>query len=557
MRKSDLSLLWEVFSYLGKKRLPYFLTGCLGSLDMAFSFAVPVLLQKLIRLAEGGPGGEASSMVWIGAGLLLCIPLICTGQFYQRKLAAQGASAYRKAVFAHAERLSLREAWARKTGEYITLITGDTGNAFGFLQGFTVKSLFQFLISFCTAFFVLLRSDARMLGIGLFLSVLSYLSSVVFHPRARTYDARVQSTLARSAGHLQDLTANLTVVKVYRMGEALRERFRRECDQLLAARMHSRMLYGLADGFLNLFSASAQAVSFIIGMFFVSRGTMRIDTLVLTAGYVSIMAGGVRSLGVFIKNLQRSVISARRIDALLQIPPEDERKTLQAPNPGAEYAIELDGVRFAYPGKPEVIRHLDLRIRPGERVGLAGESGCGKSTLIRLLQGFYGCTEGSIRLFGRPIEALSIRDVCALFAYVPQETVLFEGTIYENIALGSPDCTADKVYEAARAVRLHDFILSLPEGYRTILHEDGAAHSGGQKQRQAIARALVRDAPVLLLDEFTSALDNETEAEVLDSLRTLTEGRTVLMISHRSQTMTGMDRICRMEAGTIAAARAT
>ncbi len=551
MRKSNLSLLWSVFSYLGKNRLTYFLTGCLGSLDMAFSFAIPILLQKLVQSAEGGAADDAASILWIGEGLLVCIPLICIGQFFQRKLAAQGASRYRRAVFAHAGRFSLSEAWNKKSGDYITLITNDTGNAFGFLQGFTVKSFFQFLISFCTAVIVLLRSDLRMLGIGLLLSMLSYLSSVVFHPRARMYDAKVQTILEKSAGQLQDLMSNLMVVKIYRMGEALLARFRQECDQLLRARMHSRMLYGLADGLLNVFSVSAQAVSFIIGMFFVSHGTMTIDVLVLTAGYVAIMVGGVRSLGLFIKNLQRSIISARRIDTLMQIPEEEERKTIKAPDPNAEFAVELDGVSFAYPGKPDVIHNMTLRIHNGEKVGLSGESGCGKSTLIRLLQGFYRCSAGTIRLFGRSIDELSIQDTSALFAYVPQETILFEGTIFENIAMGSPNCAAEQVYEAAKAVGLHEFILSLPKGYQTELREDNTALSGGQKQRLAVARALVKDAPILLLDEFTSAMDNETEAEVVDSLRASEEGRTVILISHRQQALAGMNRIYHMKNGIV------
>src|SRR5439155_14419740 len=213
-------------------------------------------------------------------------------------------------------------------------------------------------------------------------------------------------------------------------------------------------------------------------------------------------------------------------------------------------AIEFQGLSFSY-GKQPVLRDIDLKIPRGMKLGVAGESGSGKSTLVNLLFRFYDPTGGAIRIDGVDLREMSVRDLRQLMALVSQETVLFDLTVAENIACGKPGATRAEIEFAARAAYAHEFIMDLPEGYDSRIGERGVTLSGGQRQRLCIARAFVRDAPILVLDEATAALDSQAEAEVQDAIERLEENRTVICVAHRLSTLAAMDRILVLSQGRI------
>jgi len=218
--------------------------------------------------------------------------------------------------------------------------------------------------------------------------------------------------------------------------------------------------------------------------------------------------------------------------------------------PRVQGAITLDNLTFRY-GSRAVIKNLDLQIRPGEMIGLVGHSGSGKSTLVNLISRFYDVSEGSIQLDGVDIRRLKVSDFRSNIGLVLQEPFLFFGTIAENIAYGKPDATREEIVAAARAAHAHEFILRLPHGYDSLVGERGQGLSGGERQRISIARALLIDPRILILDEATSAVDTETEKEIQKALDNLVQGRTTIAIAHRLSTLRKADRLVVMDRGEI------
>ncbi|MDR7537852.1 MAG: ABC transporter ATP-binding protein, partial [Armatimonadota bacterium] len=283
----------------------------------------------------------------------------------------------------------------------------------------------------------------------------------------------------------------------------------------------------------------------------VNAGHLTAGSLVAFLAYVGFAVEPAVGLTRHYSGLRQALGAFGRVRALLDEPSQLHESPDAVPLPPISGRVRFDRVSFAYAPGRWALRDLTLEVPPGQRVALVGASGAGKSTLVNLLARFYDPVEGRVEIDGRDLRRVTLRSLRAQIGLVPQETVLFAGTVRDNIAYARPDASLDEVTAAARAANAHDFIVSLRDGYDTLLGDDGLQLSGGQRQRLAIARALLNNPRLLIFDEATSALDSESEAQIRDAIDHITRGRTTFIIAHRLSTIRRADRIIVLDQGRV------
>ncbi|MFE0754554.1 ABC transporter ATP-binding protein [Inquilinus sp. NPDC058860] len=392
---------------------------------------------------------------------------------------------------------------------------------------------------------------------GTLVAAAAALSAFIYHlakrggPIHRSYATEA----AKVDGELVDVIGNMGLVRLF--GATFREQ-ERLADRIgveLSARQRSlrymerlRLIHAAITGILT-----AGLLGWALLLWQAGRATPGDIVLVSSLGFA--ILHGTRDLAVALVDLTQHIARlSEAISSLLvphDLPDAPHAEPLAAPKHGGGVPIAFEGVRFAYPKRAPILDGFDLRIEPGERIGLVGLSGAGKSTVLTLVQRFYDVGLGRIEVAGRDIRDLTQESLRQIIGVVPQDISLFHRSVRENIRYGRPDATDAEVLAAAEAAHCREFIEALPEGFDTVVGDRGVKLSGGQRQRIAIARAFLKDAPVLLLDEATSALDSESERAVQEALDDLMQGRTVIAIAHRLSTLQRFDRIVVMEAGRV------
>ena len=314
-----------------------------------------------------------------------------------------------------------------------------------------------------------------------------------------------------------------------------------------------RTNYSLA--FLNFGQSLVITAGLVIVMVMAAlgaqAGTLTVGDFVMVNAYMIQITMPLNFLGTIYREIRQALIDMGGMFDLLEQPAEVTDKPGAQPLTVTGGRIELADVHFGYDAARPILKGVDLTVEPGQTVAIVGSSGSGKSTIGRLLFRFYDVTGGAVRIDGQDVRDVTQESLHAQIGVVPQDTVLFNDTIHYNIAYGRPDASEAEIREAARAANIHDFIMSLPEGYDTTVGERGLKLSGGEKQRVGIARTLLKNPPILLLDEATSALDTDTEREIQRELRMMGQGRTVITIAHRLSTIQDADRIVVLENGEI------
>ena len=369
---------------------------------------------------------------------------------------------------------------------------------------------------------------------------------------------------------LQESLQGIKVVKAYTMERRERRRFFRETKALLKKSVRVARIEAMSDPVLEMLSLSTVAIALLAGSYLVLRRTtvldlgllklqlatrpMQIADLLTLYALLAGVSDPVRKLANVHSRIQRAAAAADRICVLMDRKPEVAERPSAPRLPRHAATIEFDHVTFSYDGREPVLRGLTLTARHGETIAIVGPNGCGKSTLMNLLPRFYDVAEGAIRIDGVDLRDVRLRSLRAQIGMVTQETILFEATLAENIAYGSPHATRPEVEAAAKRSYAHGFISALPEGYDTHIGERGSGLSGGQRQRIALARAMLRDPAILILDEATSAVDIQDEALIRKAIEEFSRGRTTFLITHSLGSLQFADRIILMDAGRIVAA---
>jgi ABC-type multidrug transport system fused ATPase/permease subunit len=368
---------------------------------------------------------------------------------------------------------------------------------------------------------------------------------------------------------LQECFQGIKVVKAYTMERRERRRFFLETKRLYKKSVKVAKIDAMSDPVLEILSITTVVIALLSGSYLVlyhtkflnlglfklqlASQTMMIEDVLTLYAMLAAMSDPIRKLANVHSKIQRAAAASDRICALMDRQPIVERSTNAAPLPRHEKSIEFDQVWFAYSGREPVLRGLSLSVKHGERIAIVGPNGCGKSTLFNLLDRFWDVQGGSIRIDNCDIRHVAVRSLRRQIGFVTQDTVLFEGSVADNIAYGSPRASREQIADAAQRAYAHGFISSLPDGYDTVLTERGSSLSGGQRQRIALARVMLRDPSILLLDEATSAVDIEDEALIRKALEQFCRGRTTFLITHSLAALQSVDRIVLMNAGRIEA----
>ncbi|MBI5936787.1 MAG: ABC transporter ATP-binding protein [Betaproteobacteria bacterium] len=455
----------------------------------------------------------------------------------------------RTATYEHLLQLSLEYFGGKRTGDLMARIGSETDRINVFLSLHLLDFATDVLMIAMTALILFSINPWLALVTLLPLPVIAWMIHLV-RDRLRTGFEKIDRVWSEVTNVLADTIPGIRVVKAFAQEKREAQRFRDANRHNLAVNDRLNRTWSLFSPTVTLMTEIGLLVVWAFGIWQVAHDQITVGVLTAFLAYISRFYTRLDSMSRIVSVTQKAAAGAKRIfdilDHVSSVPEPTRPVHLQQ----VQGRIEVRGVGFRY-GNRAVIRGVDLDIAPGEMIGLVGHSGSGKSTLVNLICRFYDVSEGAIRLDGVDIRSLPIAEFRRHIGLVLQEPFLFFGTIAENIAYGKPDATRAEIVAAARAAHAHEFILRLPQGYDSIVGERGQGLSGGERQRISIARALLIDPKILILDEATSSVDTETEKEIQKALDNLVRGRTTLAIAHRLSTLRRADRLVVMDRGQV------
>lgn len=538
------------FSYFGKARKTYIFGAIFAAFELALLFTTPYINQELIDIVTGEKDGNiVATLAILLLVFLLFVPPVVYGKYMQITATAKGTAELREKLFHHILKMPYSRVTQYKSGDYITRLSDDAARTTGIFNANYFNHFVRFLVVFPVTLVLLIVNDWRIALAGVVYGTINLILSLYLNPLTKRMEGEAKTEVVRSASFLIEALRGIPVVRVFTLHAVLAEKYETICKRIREKRIKFRTVNGITYGVVDFFSQSAQAVGFILGVLLAGDG-VSVGSAVFNATLMGMMADSVYHLSTYLLLVQPNLVAMQRVFDLLDEPEEIYAEMKNTPSIG-NIAVTFKNVGFSYDGEKQVLNGIDLTVKRGEHLALVGGSGGGKSTVIKLMEGFYRPTSGEIYYGDTNSTALTESKIRDLFAYVPQECTLFDGSIGENIALGKPGATKAEIERAAALADLKDFIESLPDKYDTPVGERGGQLSGGQKQRVAIARALLKNAPILLLDEATAALDSAAEKEVQRCLDTVSNGMTTVTVAHRLSTVRNVDRILVLEAGKV------
>ena len=441
------------------------------------------------------------------------------------------------------------------TGTLISTIINDIERVQFAMSSVLAEFLQQFFTFVFTAVAVVILGRELAWVLLLFIPIIIF-SAVRIGRRVRTTTRRGQDQLADVQNILHETITGNRIVKAFGMESWEIARFRRAAHRLFRANLRSVAAAAISSPLMDILGAVAIALLLLLGRDRIAHDALTLGAFVTFLVAVLALYNPVRKFAVFNNSFQQALGASSQLFQFIDAEDDVGEKPGAKRLPRFSQSVQFDGVCFSYrgdgDGAREILRNIDLEIKRGEVLAVVGTSGAGKSTLVHLIPRFFDVTGGRLLIDGHDVRDVTLASLRAQVGIVTQETVLFNDTVRNNIAYGQPHVPQKEVEAAARAALAHDFILGLPASYDTFIGERGVRLSGGERQRLAIARALLKNAPILILDEATSALDSESESLVQSALHNLMSGRTVFVIAHRLSTVRRADRIVVIENGAIA-----
>ena len=523
--------------------------------SQAAGLTVPYLTGRVIDSLP--PSGHHRSTVYELAGLIVLAGvvqgvLMLFRRYLAGKLSLDVEFDLRNAMYKHLQRLSYSFYDRHQTGQLMSRATVDL-QAVRFFLGYGLIFFSQNGITIVVVIFALFAINWQLALIALAISPLLCVSAFRYSRASHPILKDVQQKVADVTTQAEENIVGVRVVKAFAQEERQKQRFDAAAESVFRRAIDAARLEATYVPLMSALPSLAIAAVLLTGGYDVVHHTMSLGDFFAVNGYLLLLALPLRSIGMWVGQYQRAIASGERIFEVL----DADRDILERPDaqelaagPGA---VEFQAVEFGYDAQRPVLRGIDLAIPAGATVALIGPTGCGKTTLTTLIPRFYDVDSGAVRLDGQDVRDVTLESLRQSIGIVSQDTFLFSTTVAENIAYGAPWATPEEIVQAGRQAQAHDFICDLPDGYETTVGERGLTLSGGQRQRIAIARALLMNPRVLILDDATASVDASTEAKIKLALREVMKGRTTLIIAHRLSTISMADTVVVLDAGRVVA----
>ncbi len=539
-------------SYLKPRKWPYLI----GMLVFSISFTIMPLLESVIikYVIEAAVQKQISilltGIIIVITTALTVVLLVPAFRYMYTSRSNMTTAEIRVSVYDHLLKLPIGYFEDNHSGSIVSRLTYDL-SMMGYLFTSQLRRLlFPFIYGLSAAIPMFLLEWR----ISIVLVLLNFLSSFVntrFSKPLRKLSDKIHKSNAVMTERLIDMLAGFNEAKLFHINRIITGRYlenNKEITKLYIQRTRMNALLNSANYLLGMINTLGVLVA---GSFIVSKGYASFAVIFALMSLQGNLNRAFLEVGIFLPRVQSMLAAASRVYELLDSPPEPEYYDVEGIR-NSKAVVEMRNVVFGYEGERKALNNLSFTAEKGQTIGFVGPSGGGKTTVAKIIMGYYPPESGSIAIHGKPMGEYSLSKLRDMMSYVSQNSYLFNGTIEENIRYGKPDATEEEIINAAKASYAHDFIMQQPEGYNTIVGERGIKLSGGQKQRLAIARAIIKDAPILILDEATSSLDSESEEQVQKAFEALAQNKTAIVIAHRLSTVEHADIIYVIDDGKVA-----
>ncbi|MDD3278161.1 MAG: ABC transporter ATP-binding protein [Lachnospiraceae bacterium] len=518
-------------------------------LGAGVTLALPLLVRYITGTVVEKPVEEATGLI-IRVGLLMVAMVVAEGgcryfiTYYGHMMGAMIERDMRNEIYGHYQKLSFAFYDNQKVGHLLSRITSDLFDISELLHH-GPEDLLISAIKLVGAFTILLFINPVLAGVSLVIVCVMLVYAIFMNRRMKYAFQENRKRIADINSQIEDSLSGIRVVKSFGNENVEMHKFSEGNNNFLASKKATYRYMGSYHSTMEMFSLLITVGVLITGAFLMTRNQLTAADLVTFLLYINNFTEPVNKLVNFTEQFQNGYSGYERFLEIMRIAPDisDRPQAVHLSTPVAGH-VTFEDVSFRYPETDtNVLSHVNLNVESGEYVALVGSSGAGKTTICSLIPRFYDVTDGRIRLDGRDIRDICLKDLRERIGIVQQDVYLFAGTIMDNIRYGKADATDEEVLRAARSANAHEFIMGLPQGYDTDIGQRGVKLSGGQKQRISIARVFLKNPPILIFDEATSALDNESERIVQQSLETLAKDRTTFVIAHRLSTIRNAKRI--------------